>query len=135
MEKLHENQNEEYKQDQNMENLIEDEAFAQKEAIASAKLGRSLVKKTVKIVESGENYQQLKSFRLRHGYADASSATLELNAELKKQNIPIKANVVNDWHDNNNGGWYDTHLEIEEVEGKIDPQIHKLRQMRIENSK
>jgi len=102
----------------NFNSQIQDITEARKQAYSSAKLGKALVTKTVKLIDAGKTGKRIHSPRLEFGNADPQSATLALNAELREKGIDAKAEVVTEIVGNPNDYGHESALRLIEVKGE-----------------
>jgi hypothetical protein len=114
---------EKYKQ-QRKENEIN---TAHGHALRAHKLGISLAKRAVKMVEKGKSAEAIGMhpryvlYRELHG-VDFESATMSLNSELKSRNEDIKGRLVEKWDGDADYGGTRGFIEITEIDGQpIDP--------------
>lgn len=89
-----------------------------KKALRAAKLGKSLVKKTVRMIEKGKDEQRIYDPRLWSSRVDNHSTSLALNAELREKGLDIEADVVELATSTGMDGSSSPYVRIRQIEGK-----------------
>lgn len=96
--------------------------IAHGDALRAHKLGITLARKAVKMVDEGKSAEALglhPRYALYRGLygVDFDSATMSLNAELKARNEDIKGRVIEKWDGDVDYGGTKGFIEITEIEG------------------